>query len=180
MQQQRRRPIRSFPFDNISSSLFIYFFFFTRPRLVCISVDTSGAVPSLDTSFYLFSFWSLDSIYTYVFSDLFATLPCCLFSLSLWFSDRQVTMTNFSSLSFLFFLLRKRVASLFQAPFSSGRNESDQRDKSREELKTRIKISRSFLSGYESYNRQLPSADSIVSRPQAKLYYIAISIDLNL
>jgi hypothetical protein len=26
----------------------------------------------------------------------------------------------------------------------------------------------------------LPSADSIVSRPQAKLYYIAISIDLNL
>lgn len=73
------------------------------------------------------------------------------------------------------------MASLFQAPFSSGRNESDQRDKSREELKTRIKISRSFLSGYESYNRQLPSADSIVSRPQAKLDIdITISIDLNL
>lgn len=72
------------------------------------------------------------------------------------------------------------MASLFQAPFSSGRNESDQRDKSREELKTRIKISRSFLSGYESYNRQLPSADSIVSRPQAKLDIdITISIDLN-
>jgi hypothetical protein len=103
-----------------------------------------------------------------------------LFFISLSLSDRQVTTTNFSSFSFSFFLLRKRVASLFQAPFSSGRNESDQRDKSREELKTRIKISRSFLSGYESYNRQLPSADSIVSRPQAKLYYIAISIDLNL